>query len=165
MEKFNFEQVREQLQQTKRELIILLSNQAQNYFLSSFRKQGFDGEAWEEVQRRDSGINPKTGKGYSAYLYPKGKGLQRRTSPILTGAGWKVRGGTLRRAVSNMAKTAHVYQSSFKMIVDVPYAGYLNEGTPKMPQRQFVGQTAELTQMQEKKIIQIVDRIWKAQPI
>jgi len=157
MEKFNFEQVREQLQQTKRELIVILSNQAQNYFLSSFRKQGFGGEAWEEVQRREPGTK--------SYKYPKGKGLQRRTSPILTGAGWKVRGGTLRRAVSNMARTAQVSQSSFKMIVDVPYAGYLNEGTPKMPQRQFVGQTAELTQMQEKKIIQIVDRIWKAQPI
>ena len=163
MEKFNFEQVREQLQQTKRELIVLLSNQAQNYFLSSFRKQGWDGKPWEEVQRRETGTK--------AYKYPKGKGLQRRTSPILVGAGWKVRGGTLRRAVSNMARTAHVYQSSFKMIVDLPYAAAQNDGTRTagrghntvIPERRFVGQTTELTEMQEKKISQIVDKIWKVQ--
>ena len=47
------------------------------------------------------------------------------------------------------------------MTVPIPYAGYLNEGTENMPKRQFVGQTRELTKMQEQKIVQIVNNIWK----
>jgi hypothetical protein len=38
------------------------------------------------------------------------------------------------------------------MKVNVPYAGYLNEGTPNMPARTFVGQTQKLTTMQQKRI-------------
>jgi len=150
---FNFRQVKERLIATKRELLVLLGNQAQNYFYSSFRKQAFNGQPWKEVQRRIEGT--------PAYKYPKTKGLQRRTSPILVGAGYKVRGGKLRRAVSNMARTATFNVNGFRMIVDVDYAGYLNDGTPKMAARRFVGQTQELTEMQRKKIIQTINNIWK----
>ncbi|CAB4131001.1 hypothetical protein UFOVP129_42 [uncultured Caudovirales phage] len=154
--KFNFEEVTKRLQQAERETIVLLSNQSQNYFLSSFRKQGWDGENWKEVQRR----TPDT----KAYKYPKTKGLQRRTSPILVGAGFKVRGGTLRRAVSNMARTAEVSNNNgnarLRMIVDLDYAKYNNEGTNHNPKRQFVGQTAELTDMQMKKIDEIIKRVF-----
>lgn len=153
MDKFNFEQVRQKIQQSRREMLVLLSNQAQNYFVSSWKKQGFDGREWKEVQRR----KPET----KAYKYPKAKGLQRRISPILVGAGFNVRGGTLRRAVSSMARTANINNGGFRMIVDLPYAGYLNEGTGRMPKRQFIGQTAELTQMQQKKITQVIDKIWQ----
>lgn len=187
--------VRQKLAQSQRELLVLLPNQAQNYFLSSFKKQGFDGQPWKQVQRRDPDTN--------AYKYPKKKGLRRRTSPILVGAGYRIRGGTLRRAVSNMARTTQTRGNGFRMIIDLPYAKIHNEGgtinksatsramnfkvnmrtgrskfsTEKranfqqdvnigahsinMPKRQFVGQTAELTQMQTQKIKQIMDRIWK----
>lgn len=154
--KFNFEEVTKRLQQAERETIVLLSNQAQNYFLSSFRKQAWDGENWKEVQRR----TPDT----KAYKYPKTKGLQRRTSPILVGAGFKIRGGTLRRAVSNMSRTAQVSNNNgnarLRMIVDLDYAKYNNEGTKHNPRRQFVGQTAELTEMQMKKIDEIIKRVF-----
>lgn len=192
---FHFEEVKKKLEQSRRELFILLPNQAQNYFTSSFKKQGFDGKAWKEVQRRELGTK--------AYEYPKTKGLQRRTSPILVGAGYRVRGGTLRRAVSSMARTVTSNGDTFKMIIDLPYAeiqnngGVINKGasdriiqfkvdkktgksrfsTKKksnfeqdvhigahsitIPQRQFVGQTQELTDMQKKKIEQIINRIWK----
>lgn len=153
MDRFNFGEIKQKVEQSKREVMIELSNQAQNYFLSSWKKQGFNGQAWKEVQRRTPGTK--------VYKYPKSKGLQRRTSPILIGAGFKTRGGELRRAVSNMARTAQIGNGTIKMIVDIPYAGYLNEGTPNMPKRQFVGQTDELTQMQEKKLTEIIDRIWQ----
>jgi len=205
MNKFNFEEVQKRLIGAERETLVLLSNQAQNYFLSSFRKQGFDGKTWQEVQRRD----PST----KAYKYPKTKGLQRRTSPILVGAGFRVRGGKLRRAVSSIARTAEINTSSgggnsrLRMVVDLPYAKIQNEGGTikkgasrkevafrngshgrkifasvngkkgeqatgvmnvkvaahdiKIPQRRFVGQTNELTQMQIKKIDEIILRIWK----
>ena len=154
MERFNFSEVKQKIEQSNREVMVALSNQAQNYFVSSWRKQGFNGEPWKEVQRRESGTK--------AYKYPKKKGLQRRTSPILVGAGFKARGGTLRRAVSNMSRTAVIGNWSSRMIIDVPYAGYLNEGTKNMVARTFVKQVQELTDMQQKKITQIIDKVWKA---
>jgi len=158
----NFTQVRQKLEQSQRELMVLLSKQAERYFLDSFKKQGFDGQPWKEVQRREDGTK--------AYKYPKSKGLQRRTSPILVGAGYRVRGGVLRRAVSNMSRTAQIRTNGFRMVVDLPYAAIHNEGLDgkafgkhafKMPKRQFIGQTAELTRMQEQLITKTINRIWK----
>lgn len=158
-DKFNFQEITKRLQGAERETLVLLSNQAQNYFLSSFKNQGFDGKPWQEVQRRTEGTN--------AYKYPKTKGLQRRTSPILVGAGFKIRGGTLRRAVSSMADTAQITTSGgggtskLRMVVDLDYAKYNNEGGGHLPKRQFVGQTAQLTEMQLAKIKEITKRIFK----
>ena len=59
-----------------------------------------------------------------------------------------------------MSRTGSIQNDGFKMIVDVPYASYLNDGTDKMPQRQFIGQTVELTRMQEQKINEIITRIF-----
>lgn len=195
MNRFNFEEVKQKLDQTKREVLVLLSTQAQNYFLSSFKKQGFNGENWQEVQRRIPGTK--------AYKYPKTKGLQRRTSPILVGAGYKIRGGTLRRAVSMMARTSTIGNGTLKMVVDLPYARIQNEGgiinkkassramnfkvnlktgktrfaTEKkanfqqnvnigahaieIPPRRFVGQTQELTGLQERTITRVINKIWR----
>ena len=160
-DKFGFDKVQQSLKEAEREVMVMLSNQAANYFVKSFRDQGFDGKPWQEVQRRNSGTNPKTGKGYSAYLYPKTKGLQRRDSPILVGAGYKIRGGTLRRAVSAMNRTAEISGLKMRMIVDLPYAKYNNEGTDKLPKRQFIGQTQELSEMQRNSIDKIIKKVWK----
>lgn len=160
-DKFGFGKLQNDLKAAQRETLVFLSSQATNYFVSSWDKQAFDGVEWKEVQRRDSGINPNTGKQYSAYLYPKTKGLQRRTKPILVGAGYKKRGGALRRAVSAMARTATIGQTELKMIVDLPYAAAHNYGEGKMPKRTFVGQTQELTDMQNAKISEIIGRCFK----
>lgn len=150
---FNFDAVRQKLEQSKREVLIEMSNQAQNYFVKSFKTQSFDGKPWKEVQRRTEGTN--------AFKYPKSKGLQRRTSPILVGAGYKKRGGTLLKAVSNMSKTSTVRGTTVRMIVDLPYASVHNEGNCNIPKRTFVGQTAELTKMQSDKLTKIINRIWQ----
>jgi hypothetical protein len=157
--KFNFEQVKIKIRESEREALVLLSNQAQNYFLDSFAKQGWDGQQWQEVKRRQPGT--------PEYKYPAKKGLQRRTNPILTGSGYKTRGGTLRRAVSNMARTSEISPSAgggvsnLRMIVDLPYAEILNEGGKNMPKREYVGQTTELTRMQHDKIEQIFKKVWE----
>lgn len=154
MDSFGLEKVVANLARTKREVLVVMSNQAQNYFLSSFKKQGFDGKKWQEVKRRMPGT--------SSYKYPKGRGLQRRTSPILVGAGWKVRGGGLRLAVGNMAQTAQFNGTEqVSMRVNSKVGKYHNEGGDHLPQRQFVGTTMELNKMQIAKMEQIVDRIWK----
>lgn len=192
MDKFGFEETRQRIIETNRQLLTLLSVQAQNYFVKSFTNQGFNDKPWKEVQRRD----PKT----RAYKYPLTKGLQRRTAPILTGAGYKHRGGTLRRAVGTMSSTAQITGMQIRMTVDVPYAQIHNDGgiiskrsrsavvhfgnngnrvafstkknatfaqkvsigahTITIPQRQFIGQTQELMDMQRKKITNIVSRVW-----
>lgn len=151
--KFNFEEVNKMLVQYKRETLVLLSNQAQNYFLDSFKKQGWDGKQWKEVQRRTPGTK--------AFKYPKKKGLQRRTQPILIGSGFKVRGGTLRRAVSTMERSAEISKDRVRMIVDLPYAEIINDGGKNMPKREYIGQTEELTTMQKNKINEIIGRIWE----
>jgi len=61
-----------------------------------------------------------------------------------------------------MARTKQIISSGFRMVVDVPYASYLNEGTEKMVKRQFVGQTAELTAQQKVKINEVISEIWKS---
>lgn len=153
-DKFNFDQVKQKLIQSRREMLVLLSNQAQNYFANSFKTGSFGGKKWKEVQRRTPGT--------AAYKYPKTKGLQRRTSPILVGAGYGVRGGTLQRQVSMMARTAAISSDKLRMVVDSEYGGYHNDGTGKTVKRQFVGQTPELTVMQTKTINEIISRIWQA---
>ncbi len=151
--KFNLEGVQKNIAKTQRETLVLLANQAQNYFLSSFKKQGFDGKEWEEVKRRIPGEK--------AYKYPKTKGLQRQTAPILIGAGYKKRGGELRRDVSNMARTAQLSVERVRMIVDLPYAEVHNDGGKNIPMRKYIGQTDELTRMQHDKIDQIFKGIWR----
>ena len=51
--------------------------------------------------------------------------------------------------------------SGVKMVVDIPYGKYLNEGTDKMVARKYVGQTDELTRMQRDKINEVIERVWK----
>lgn len=152
-DKFHLGEIQSKLKASEREVLVVLSNQAQNYFVGSFKKQGFNGVPWKEVQRRQSDTK--------SYKYPKKKGLQRRTSPILVGAGYKKRGGELMKAVGVMARTSQVGKGILKMIVDVPYAKYHNEGAGDIPKRQFIGQTQELTTMQTKKVTEIINKAWQ----
>lgn len=159
-EGFHFDRVLKQMQQVKNDLPILLANQAENYFSSSFKKQGFDGQQWEEVKRREEGTDE--------WKYPGGYGLSRRTNPILIGGG-RIKGtagGTLRRAVGNSIRSATF--ENITLIVDLSYAEIHNKGgmagrggSAAIPKRQFMGQTAELTQMQITKVNEYIDKIWK----
>jgi len=142
--RFNFDQVKQNLERTKRELPVRLAKQAENFFTASFTKQGFDGRKWKEVNRRIPGTYE--------YKYPKSKGLTRRTKPILVGT------GALRRATSNSIRNAT--WSIVKLQVDLPYADAHNEGDGNMPKRTFMKQTNELTVMQDKTIKTAIDRIW-----
>ena len=110
----------------------------------SWRKQGFDGNKWQEVRRRIEGTNE--------YKYPIKKGLSRRTKPILIGS------GRLRRKVANSVVLAN--WNMIKLLVDLPYAAVHNEGTDTTPQRQFMGQTNELTKMQRDRIDSFFDQVW-----
>jgi phage gpG-like protein len=157
MNKFNFHHIKLQIAQTKRELPVLLANQAQNYFTETFTKGGIGDEKWKEVNRRTPDTNE--------YKYPKFKGLQRRTSPILSGAGWRIRGGELRRRVARSIVNAQWQQ--IRLVVDLPYAEIHNKGgqagrnhATTIPARPFIKQTRELGVMQERTIKKTMDKIW-----
>lgn len=139
-------EVQQKIEATKRIVPKLVANQTQNYFVMSFRKQGFDGRPWKEVNRRI----PDTDE----YKYPTKKGLSRQTRPILIG-----QTGQLRRKVANSVVVAS--WPIVKLIVDLPYAAVHNEGSSIMPKRQYVGQTRELTKIQGEIIEKSFSKIWK----
>lgn len=154
MSKFNFDKVRENIVQVKKDLPRLMANDAQNYFLSAFKRQGWNGNNWQQVQRRIEGTN--------AYKYPAKKGLSRRTMPILQGT------GRLRREVSNVAAAARITYSAFNFKVTlridnhmVPYAGYNNDGTKTIPMRRFMGDSPELRKILRRRVETYVDKVWK----
>ena len=60
-----------------------------------------------------------------------------------------------------MNRTAEISGLKMRMIVDLPYAKYNNEGTDKLPKRQFIGQTQELSEMQRNSIDKIIKKVWK----
>ena len=53
--KFGFNAIKEKIRAMKEDLPVQLANQAQNYFVGSWKQQGWDGQAWKEVKRREQG--------------------------------------------------------------------------------------------------------------
>lgn len=145
MSKFNFDKIQEAMEQVKQDLPLLLANQAQNHFADAFKEQGFNGQAWPEVQRRTPGTK--------AYRWPSKPKQSSRTSPIL------VRRGLLRRAVASSVKLA-----TFQLIrleVSRPGAKAINEGDAHMPKRQFMGHNPMLQAKQIALIRKyVMNRLW-----
>ena len=133
-DKFKFDQLKARIATMQHDLPIALANQAQNYFVSSFTKQAWDGTPWQEVKRRIPGT--------VEYKYPADKDLGRRTRPILIGKG----STKLRRAVASSIRTTA--WPIIRLVVDLPYAKRHNDGLNGLPKRTYMGQTKELTSMQ-----------------
>ncbi len=146
--KFKFGERLEKISKMKKELPILLANQAQREFTAAFTNQNFtagNGQQWQEVQRRIQGT--------TEYKYPKTKGLSRRTSPIL------VRTGKLRRAVSNSIRLATF--EKIQLVVPLDYAKYQNDGTNNIPQRRFMGDGITLRTKQKDLINREIKKVWQ----
>lgn len=142
---FGTDRVLKNLGQLRKDLPKLLANQAQNFFTNAWRLQGWNDETWQIPKRRIADT--------SEYKYPKKKGLGRRTRATL------VQSGRLRRAVSNSIRLATF--EKIQLIVAVPYANYHNEGTDKLPKRQFMGDNPTLRAQQVKTITKEIDKVWK----
>jgi phage gpG-like protein len=143
---FGTDRVLKNMQQLKNDLPTTLANQAQNYFVNSWRQQGWDGEGWAIPKRRIQGT--------PEYKYPKKKDLGRRTRATL------VKTGRLRRAVSNSIRQATF--DKIRLVVETPYAAYNNDGTDKIPKRQFMGDSPLLRQKQVQTIKKQIDKVWQA---
>ena len=147
MDAFGIDRIIKGISAMKNELPKVLANQAQNFFVDNFAKQGFDNgtvKKWKEVQRRIPGT--------PSYKYPKKKDLGRRSRAILQGKG----SGQLRGAVNNSIREASF--SLVRLTVSVPYASYLNKGTPKMPARKFIGNSKTLNKQHEETIKDFVNK-------
>lgn len=145
MSKFRFDQIKKQMERSYEQLPTVLANQARNYFLDSFAKESFNGRSWKNVQRRIKGT-----KAYNSPGRPKASAHSRG---ILIGR------GVLRRKVRNSIREKSALR--VRLLVDLPYAKRHNEGLDGMPQRQYMGQTAELTRMQRKYITAFIRQLWR----
>lgn len=129
--KFTFDQVVARLKQAQVNLPWKLANIAQNYFASTFRTGSFDGRKWQEVQRRMKPAPPSD--------------RQANKRGILIG---KTR--NLMDSVRHSIR--EVSWERITLGTDVPYASTHNEGTDKIPKREFMGDAKELRDQLDKEI-------------
>ena len=135
MSKFGFNRSQEKMNLIKQDLPKVIANDSIRFFLSGYKKQGFENKIFEAWK-------PRLNKG-------KGRDL---TRSIL------VDSGALRRSLSNSVKLATWELIKFQ--VEVPYAGYINYGTDKMVARKFIGKSKELDKQIFVKINKVVSKIW-----
>lgn len=154
--KFNFDELRDKIIAENKKLPLILANDAKNYFLKSFKDQGFEGKKWQEVKRRMPDENEYKRSNPSA-----------RTRAILQGKG----SGRLRKDVANMVQTGHSITNGYVLVVKNPYAQIHNEGLSgmawgkhpfTMPKRQFVGDTPTLRKFLQDKLKKIINKILKS---
>jgi len=150
-DKFKFGQLKKNIEKMKKDLPIILANQAQNYFVDAFSKQAFDGKGWKDVKRHD--------KTTPEYKYPIALRARKLSSPILVGVYRGRSGGALRRAVSNSIKRATF--TSVLLQVDLPYAAAQNQGNANLPKRPFMAKSAELTRQHREKIKTYMGKLWE----
>jgi phage gpG-like protein len=144
---FDFRRVQIRLKEAEKGLSLSLANVAKNDFLNNFREQGFNGQKWREVQRRIAGTKAYSGN----------KDLGKRTRAILQGKG----SGRLRKDVANSVSNGiKNSELSYTLIVNNEYASFHNDGTKRIPQRQFVGMTEKLNKKLLNKINEKFSKIW-----
>jgi phage gpG-like protein len=135
--KFNFKEIQENLKVMKKRLPSIMANTGLQYFTNSFRIGSFDGKPWKEVQRRIPGT--------PEYKYPKKSDLQRHKRGILI--------GKTRNLLHDVAHS--VRKKTWQEVVfgvAASYAAYHNEGSGKIPKRQFMGNSKELNDKLKKNI-------------
>jgi phage gpG-like protein len=136
--RFEFENIVKKLDKAKVDLPKLVASDIRNYFVNSFRRQGFDGQKWQEVKRRE-----------------KENQTAKDKKPIL------IQTGRLRRSVNESIRKT-TWQEII-LGIDTPYAVYHNEGTDKIPKRQFMGQSKELDEKVKNRIERTIKKIIQTQ--
>jgi len=126
-----FKQVKNRYVLSKRKIPLRLANIIQRHFLDGFRRGGGSTDAsiggWK----------------------PRKTSRSARERKRSTGRALLVRSGKMRADVKKK-------KISFNNITvgtsSIPYAGYINEGTPRMPKREFIGDSRILEKKIENKI-------------
>lgn len=142
MKKFDFDIILKNLQ--KSDLPELIADEVQKQFKKNFDDEGFFGNPWKEVERRDP----------STYAYKYGTTAS-QTNPILTKSTALRKSIKVIKATWNEIVLGTVGDSVNK------YADVHNEGTDNIPQRQFIGDSAKLDKAISDIIEDELDKIFK----
>lgn len=133
--KFNLGKIEKGGRTAMERSIILIGNEAKNFFVNSWRLQGFEDRSVQKWTPRKKQDNKRAGRA------------------IL------VDSGDLRRSI--IREPVNKTQLSVKISTDLPYAKVHNEGIGKMPKRQFMGDSYKLNELCKKIIISQLDKIFK----
>lgn len=147
--RFDFDRVVAKMQRAKIDLPVKLANQAQNFFSSSWRKQG-----WEDGR-------------LTAWKPRLQEGRRNKGGQIL------VQSGALKRAVGSSIRSQTF--DLVRLAVALPYAEVHNEGFDgmvkrkdgstyrlHMPKRQFMGDSKTLRNQQITLINKSINKAWQA---
>lgn len=139
-----------------------------NFYRRSFRNNGL--HRWPDVKRRDPS-SPWYGFQYKGERREKGKTDRSKSKKKLNFSNAATQRGILIGPGSNLMRSITVRETSPQRVVigtDLPYAEVHNEGgyirvfgkaKVKVPKRQFIGESRELMQVLEKKLLRDIDRI------
>jgi len=133
--KFNLGKIEKGGRTAMERSIILIGNEAKNFFVNSWRLQGFEDRSVQKWVARKKQDKKRAGRA------------------IL------VDSGDLRRSI--IREPVNKSQLSVKISTDLPYAKVHNEGVGKMPKRQFMGDSYKLNELCKKIIISQLDKIFK----
>jgi hypothetical protein len=163
--KFNFKKVQSKLNEQTKRASILMMRESKLYFKECFEKEEFDGVKWKEVARRTAGtryykkqivkgINEPSGK-----IFTTDQGSDWRTRKINLGTTKRMRYKTIKAdsAITNKGMVA-------TMINPVPYARYMNDGTPYVVARPFMGHAKELEKRHLTILFNETNKVWQVQP-
>lgn len=132
--RFNVD-IDKKLKGSERKILTILGNMAKNHFLEGFRKGGGQTDAslggWKERKNPGSRQN-------------RGRALLVKT-------------GNMR---DNIKVTSVTSSEARVTVKDIPYAIYHNEGTRRLPKREFIGRSKELEKELEKRITKYYDNIF-----
>jgi len=182
--KFNFGQIERKIKSL--DLSLDLANVAKNEFMSNFKNQGFDGKAWRDVKRRTNPTKKdiRTGGSTRAILQGKRSGRLRKDVANSVSTGVKNSNLSYTLVVNNpyaqiqneggvIHKKSSVKTMNFKITKSTNKTRFAKKGKGNfetevkvgphdivIPQRQFVGTTAELNKKLLLKINQKVNKIW-----
>lgn len=162
MSKLKFNNASNQLGKQCKQAAIRIMRDTKIYFGEAFEKGQLGNDKWDEVARRTpgnkfyekrvvTGINKPSGK-----TFTRDQGVNWRTRKILKGETGRLKYKTIK---ADSSITANGAVST--MTNPVPYAGYINDGTPYMKARPFMKQTDDLTKIQLKILNDETGLIWK----
>jgi phage gpG-like protein len=165
MSKFGFGKAAKGLNDQTKMAAILMMRASKKYFGEAFDKEELESEKWKEVARRTPGTpfykdrivtgrNKATGA-----LFTRDQGPDWQTRKILAGETGRLKYKTIRAdsSITNMGAVS-------VMTNPVPYARYINDGTPYMPARPFMKHTDELTVIHLDILKTQTGKIWMQHP-
>jgi phage gpG-like protein len=144
--KFKFNSAKAGLDKQTKQAAILMMRASKKYFGEAFDKEQLGNDNWKEVARRTPGNHYNSKQVVTGHNKATGakftvdQGSDWQTRKILTGTTKRLKYKTVRAdsSITNLGRVS-------VMTNPVPYAGYINNGTPYMPARPFMKHTDELT--------------------